>query len=185
MDIYFVSSNQYKQKEVRELLASDKYTIKSISPPIPIVELQSKFLEEIVNDKVLKAFDLIHRPVIVEHTSLYLKELNELPGGLTQIFWDSLEAEKFSDLYGNMNAVARTIVAFCDGKTIKTFDGEIKGIIANKPSGNRDFQWDCVFQPVGSNKTFSDMGEEKNRISMRRNALDKLKRYLEDYYVTL
>ena len=75
--------------------------------------------------------------------------------------------------------MAKTIVAFCDGKRIKLFEGEISGRIVSEPRGNRDFQWDCVFQPNGYNETFAEMGEKKNGISMRKIALEKLKKYLE------
>ena len=48
--------------------------------------------------------------------------------------------------------------------------------------GNRDFQWDCVFQPDTYDKTFAEMGEQKNTISMRKIALEKLRNYLEESY---
>ena len=69
---------------------------------------------------------------------------------------------------------------YCDGKQIKTFDGEINGRIVFPPRGNRDFQWDCVFQPEGHDQTFAEMGEKKNLISMRKIAIEKLKEYLEE-----
>jgi XTP/dITP diphosphohydrolase len=108
--------------------------------------------------------------------------LNGFPGGLTQVFWDTLEADRVSGLFGqgsNTGVIARTFVGYCDGKTIHQFSGEIRGKIAPEPRGNRDFQWDCVFIPDGHSATFAEMGELKNEISMRSVALKRLAAHLE------
>lgn len=82
-----------------------------------------------------------------------------------------------------INATAKTVVGFCDGREIRLFSGEIDGTIVNPPRGNRAFQWDCIFQPEGFNETFAEMGDRKKDISMRKKALEKLKVYLEAKYV--
>lgn len=182
MDIYFLSSNKYKIKEVKNILTINNVNIIPISKKIN--EIQSDNIEDIVIDKVIKAFHEIRRPIIVEQTGLLIKDFGNLPGGLTQIFWDALQADKFCKYFsnnGHSKCTAKTIIGFCDGKQIKTFEGKIQGVITHKPKGNRDFQWDCVFQPEGYTKTFSEMGiKEKNKISMRKIALDNLKKYLEE-----
>lgn len=176
--IYFLSSNKYKIKEVKNMLSSSK--IKVISVSMKIKEIQSEDMKEIVEDKVLKGFRKIGRPVMVEQTGLFINDFGDLPGGLTQIFWDSLQADKFSSFFSKATVTAKTIVAFCDGKQIKSFEGEVSGKIVSPPRGNRDFQWDCVFQPDGYYETFSEMGEKKNSISMRKIALEKFNKYLKE-----
>ncbi|MEK6845444.1 MAG: non-canonical purine NTP pyrophosphatase [Nanoarchaeota archaeon] len=48
------------------------------------------------------------------------------------------------------------------------------------PRGKTNFGWDPLFQPHGHTKTFAEMSaEEKNKFSMRRKALEKLKEFLE------
>lgn len=180
MTLYFLSSNKYKIQEVQSILNSDNINV--VSASFKINEIQKDNMKEIAEDKVLKAFKEIGRPIFVEQTGLLIKDFGNLPGGLTQIFWDSLGAEKFSKIFskiGSSEVTAKTVLAFCDGKEIHTFDGEIDGYIINPPRGNRDFQWDCVFKPVGYDKTFAELGFEKNEISMRRIALNKFKNYLE------
>jgi len=181
MNIYFLSSNKYKIAEVQSILNSETITVLSVTEKIN--EIQSNDMSEIAIDKALKAFMLIGRPIIVEQTGLLLKDLGGLPGGLTQVFWDSLEADNFGRSFSateTAQVVAKTVIAYCDGRQIKTFDGEIGGQIVFPPRGNRDFQWDCVFQPDGYEQTFAEMGEKKNTISMRKIAIEKLKEYLED-----
>ena len=75
---------------------------------------------------------------------------------------------------------AKTIIGYCDGRNLHYFEGAIDGNIPDKPSGKRDFQWDCAFIPKGTTETFSDMGDQKNKISMRRKALDSFYKFLSD-----
>lgn len=180
MKIRFLTANKFKIQEAQEILQS--HSIEVIAYSEKIEELQTTDTERMVKDKVLRAFKIIGRPVFVEHTGLYLEYLNELPGGLTQIFWDSLEADKFSELFGgttNPKASAKTIIGYCNGKVINYFYGEIKGKIAKEPKGSREFQWDCVFIPDGFNQTFAELGDQKNQISMRRRALDEFSDFLK------
>ena len=177
MTIRFVTHNDYKLKEVQKLL--DETTV--IAAKLKIDEIQTDDVEKLVKDKLLKAFREVGRPVFVEHTGLYIESLNSFPGGLTQEFWDKLEADRFSELLGNVEntkAIAKTTIGYCDGKKIHFFDGEVIGKIAPEPRGNRDFQWDCVFIPEGYTETFSELGEKKNEISMRKIAFEKFNTYL-------
>lgn len=179
--IYFLSSNQYKIKEVESILSADGIKVIPVSQKID--EIQNDDMQTIARDKALKAFKCIARPILVEQTGLLIDQFGNLPGGLTQIFWDSLQADKFSDFFsknGAAKVLAKTVLAYCDGKKIHVFEGEIEGNIVNPPRGDSAFQWDCVFEPLGYDKTFAEMGEEKNQISMRKVALEKLKKYLEE-----
>lgn len=181
MEVYFLSSNENKINEVKSILESDN--IKVVPVREKIKEIQSNDMEEIAIDKALRAFMSIGRPIIVEQTGLLLKDLSGLPGGLTQVFWDSLQADDFGKYFsstGTGQVTAKTVIAYCDGKQIKTFEGEIMGLIISPPRGSQEFQWDCVFQPDKYEQTFAEMGEKKNNISMRKIALEKLRNYLED-----
>lgn len=181
MKLYFLTKNDFKYNEAKVLLPK---SIELIKFSESIKEIQSENIDEIVNDKILKAFKKIYRPIFIEHTSLYLEGLNDFPGGLTQIFWDKLGADDFSKfitLTKSCKAKAKTIIGFCDGKRIHTFEGAIEGSIASSPQGNKDFQWDCVFIPNGYTETFAQLGPEKNKISMRKIAFDKFNNFLEDY----
>jgi XTP/dITP diphosphohydrolase len=179
MEIRFISGNEFKIEEAKEILQSSGITVVPVN--LKIEELQTRDTSKLVRNKVLKAFNEIGRPLFVEHTGLYLNYLNGFPGGLTQIFWDTLQADIFTELFmenKNSTATAKTVIGYCDGKQIHLFEGEVNGNISSEPRGNRDFQWDCVFIPEGYNQTFSELGKRKNEISMRRKALDEFKNYL-------
>lgn len=126
MEIRFVSGNQFKIDETIEIMKGSNVDI--IPFNIKIEELQTLDVKSLVKDKLMKAFSMIGRPLFVEHTGLYIKYLNNFPAGLTQIFWDSLEADKFAELIGKLpdsSVVAKTIIGYCDGKQIHYFEGEI------------------------------------------------------------
>lgn len=176
----FVSSNPHKIKEAEEILAPHGIVVVPFDRKI--TELQTNDADVLVRHKALAAFKMTGRPVFVEHTGLYLKDMSGLPGGLTQLFWDALEADRFCAKFGTSpdpRVEARTEVGYIDGRRIHRFSGSISGIITAEPRGPRDFQWDCVFQPDDFDKTFAEMGASKNDISMRRRALDALCQHLE------
>ena len=68
------------------------------SLPSKVEELQTEDSKRLVKDKAIKAFKQVGRPLFVEHTGLYIDYMNGLPGGLTQIFWDNLQADKFCEI---------------------------------------------------------------------------------------
>lgn len=180
MRLRFLSNNKYKIAEVRSILGTIGVDVVPVGKKIE--EIQTTDIEKLVRDKCVKAFRIIGRPLFVEHTGLFIEKMNHFPGGLTQIFWDTLDADRVSSLFGqgdDSRVLAKTRIGYCDGRRIHQFEGEISGRLSPQPQGNRDFQWDCVFVPDGSSQTFAEMGEDaKNAISMRRKALDVFAEYL-------
>lgn len=180
MKIRFLSGNAHKLAEVERILKPVGVNVVPVSKKIE--ELQTEDVDRLVRDKLTKAFGAIGRPLFVEHTGLYLEGLNGLPAGLTQIFWDRLEAERFAELVaglGNAAVTAKTVLGYCDGQEIHLFEGAIEGTVPKRPAGPPGFQWDCVFVPNGYDKTFAQMGPAKDAISMRRKALDKFAAHLK------
>ncbi|MFW6027904.1 MAG: non-canonical purine NTP pyrophosphatase [bacterium] len=179
--IRFVSRNTFKLREAAEILKIANVEV--IPLEITIEELQTQDTERLVKHKTMRAFQEVGRPLFVEHTGLYLDYLKGLPGGLTQIFWDTLEADNFAQLFGqnaDPTVIARTVIGYTDARRFFQFQGEVRGRIAAEPVGDREFQWDCVFVPEGSSKTFAEMGEAKHEISMRRKALDAFAAFLKE-----
>ena len=177
MRLRFLSSNVQKVAEVTAILGPAGIEIVPVERKLD--EIQTQDIEQLVRNKCIRAFRLIGRPVFVEHTALYIDALNGFPGGLTQLFWDTVGAERVATLFGHDGgrAVARTCIGYCDGCRIHHFEGEIEGAIADKPRGDRA-GWDCVFIPQGERKTFAEMRDRKNDISMRRRALDGFAAFL-------
>ncbi|WP_370194135.1 MULTISPECIES: non-canonical purine NTP pyrophosphatase [Aurantimonas] len=177
MLIRFLSGNKFKIAEAGNILKS--VGVDMLPVHFPIEELQSSDMEAIVRDKTLRAFHKLGQPVFVEQTGLFLEDLNGFPGGLTQVFWDTLQKERVSRYFGGSVVTAITRIGYCDGKRVLQFEGAVKGTISTEPRGDDSFQWDCIFIPDGYKQTFSELGLKKDEISMRKKALDSLAQHLK------
>jgi XTP/dITP diphosphohydrolase len=156
--ITYCTSSPYKIEELAIIEAecsftdgtriSDVFKIEPVS--LRIVEDLEIDLHKMVEAEVSKAYATIKVPCIVEHAGLLFIDDGDgsFPGGLTKPMWDSL-GEDFPLRTGSAgrSAVARAVVAYCDGRSIKTFQGETPGTIAPEVRGGRKFYWDSVFIP--------------------------------------
>ena len=177
MKINFVTSNINKLREIEAILG-----IKLNQIDIDIDEIQDVDVEKVVKHKAELAFEKIKEPVLVEDTGLYIIAWEGFPGALIKWVLKSMGLEKFCRALNDFDrsAFAKTCFAYFDGKKVLVFDGVVRGMIAEKPQGDTNFGWDPVFIPQGKSKTFAQMSsEEKNKISMRKKAVEKLKKFLE------
>lgn len=177
MALYFITGNSNKFEEAKAILGE----IEQLDFDLP--EVQEIDQKEIIKAKLLEALN--HQPgnFFVEDTSLYFDCLNGLPGPLVKWFLKTIGNEglfSLAEKLENNNAEARTIVGYAKSpEEIYFFEGSIKGKIV-KPRGENSFGWNPIFQPEGFTKTFAEISlEEKNKVSMRKEALMKLKEFLE------
>lgn len=69
-----------------------------------------------------------------------------------------------------------------NGSVIKSFSGEVTGILLEKKRGTNGFGYDPIFFFPPLEKTFAELSTiEKNRVSHRSEALRKLRDYLWDF----
>jgi inosine triphosphate pyrophosphatase len=181
MILYFVSGNKNKFEEVKAILA-DFAEIKMLDIDLPeIQELDSK---QIIAAKLSEALRHQESNVFIEDISLSMEALNGLPGPLIKWFLKTMGPEGLAHIaqkLGNNKAEAKIVLGFAKNKDeICFFEGAIKGIIV-EPRGESGFGWDKIFQPEGFAKTYGEMTpEEKNAVSMRKIALQKLKDFLKN-----
>ena len=176
---FFATGNEHKLKEVNEILG---HNLEQIS--VELFEPQAVDVAEIVREKAEDAFNKTGKIVLVEDTGLEFSAWNrQLPGALIKWFIDSVGNEgvlKMMDSETNRQAVAKTAVGFFDGKQAQVFMGEIKGTIPTAIRGDGGFGWDPIFIPDGYDKSFAEMtSDEKNDISMRRLAVENMKKGLK------
>ena len=70
-------------------------------------------------------------------------------------------------------------IALVKENQIQTFRGTTEGSITEEEKGKKDFGYDCIFYSKDLKKTFGEATEEeKNRVSHRRRAIEKLKEAL-------
>lgn len=178
IDIVYVTSSKFKSEENKVFLehcvlnngskVSDVFNFKIVKSKI--LEVLEVDLRIIVQAEVTNAYSLLKVPCIVEHAGLIFKDYKDksYPGGLTKPMWDTL-GDKFIEETNSANreAVAKAVIAYCDGKSVQTFVGETEGRLASSPQGCRDFYWDTVFIPDDPNnpentKTYAEIVEDTN-----------------------
>jgi inosine/xanthosine triphosphate pyrophosphatase family protein len=126
---------------------------------VPIKEVLEVDLATLVMAEVTKAYSEIRVPCIVEHAGLVFEEYVDAsyPGGLTKPMWNALGSRFVEETHSDgRRAIARAVVAFCDGMSVKTFVGETRGSISGIPRGSKPFYWDPVFVPDNPDGTAGD-----------------------------
>ena len=176
MDVTLITGNKGKAEYFEKLMG-----MKINHIDVDVEEIQSLDLEEIIKHKVMQAYNIVKKPVVVEDVSLEFKAFGRLPGTFIKFFLKELPMQEICDLLNNKSreATARCIIGYYDGKNIEMFKGELSGSIAISPKGERGYGWDKIFIPDGYNITRAEMNEEddkKTYLTMKR--LDLLKEFL-------
>lgn len=175
--IYVITGNKDKFFEISSILAD------VVQCSIDLVEIQSLDNHKIIKEKLKQARSFLpDDAILVEDTSLCFEALGGLPGPLIKMFRQALENDglvKMLENFENYKAEAKTLVGYYDGEGgYEYFEGSVRGTIV--PPRGDGFGWGPIFLPDGHTKTFGEMNiNEKNAISMRKIALEKLKEYLQ------
>ncbi len=174
--LYFITGNPNKFAEAQAILPQ----LEQLEIDLP--EIQELDPHKIIEAKLQAAFVHQAAEFIVEDTSLYFEGLNGLPGPLIKWFLQALGTEGLARLAlqsGNAKVVAKTIIGYAKNpEQIEFFEGSIEGTVC-LPRGTTTFGWDPIFLPNGYHHSFAEMSrEEKNTISMRRLAFEKLRTFL-------
>ena len=93
-------------------------------------------------------------------------------------------ARLLQELEGSKNRKAhfKTVIALMAQGKSELFTGIANGSIINEKRGDQGFGYDPIFVPNGAERTFAEMSlSEKNQISHRAKALEKLIYYLNQF----
>ncbi|KAA0206130.1 non-canonical purine NTP pyrophosphatase [Candidatus Uhrbacteria bacterium] len=174
--IYFITGNEKKFNEMKAILPE----IERLDIDLP--EIQEIDPHAIIRAKLEAACRHHDGEFIVEDTSVSMECLNGLPGPFIKWFLQTVGTRGLAELaakLGNDRAAVTIVIGYAKSAgDIQFFEGVANGRIV-PPRGERGFAWDPIFQPDGYDQTYAEMGpEEKNKISARRMAAEKLAEYL-------
>ena len=188
--LVFASNNAHKLSEIRAILG-DRIEIISLS----VLQCHAEIPE---TADTLEGNALIKARYVWEHYGLYcfaddtgleVEALGGAPGvysarfaGEHASFEDnvSLLLERLSGVAAPRRARFRTVIALIDEYGTHFFEGSVDGEITLERSGNHGFGYDPIFRPEGREETFAQLTEqEKNSMSHRGRAVQKLVRYLQ------
>lgn len=148
---------------------------------LDIEEIQSLDPKHVAGNKAAQAFALLNRPVLVEDVSFVIHALGTLPGPFIKWFEQELGHEGICRLADGTDraCTASVTYAFHDGTDIHFFEGDMRGRVADHPTGERSFGWASIFVPEGMEKTYAELSdEEQEPLAMRKKALKNLHEHL-------
>lgn len=182
-NIYFATSNLNKYKEAEKILGN--YGLKLYK--VNLIEIKDDSLRNIALTSLQFLTESFNEPVFVEDSGLFIKALNGFPGPIAGYVHKKLGNQKVLSLLkdkDDRSAYFKSVVAFkISSKGPITFEGKTNGKIIDKERGSKGFDYDPIFQPIGSDRTFGEMStEEKNDFSHRGKALKKLRVWLEEEF---
>ena len=149
---------------------------------ISLLEIQANSLEEVATFSLNECVrNTRYDGIFVEDAGLFIDSLNGFPGPYSAFILRTIGLNGVLDLMENKinrSAIFQSTIALRIKKQTKLFTGKIKGEISRRIS---DLGWgyDPIFIPEGYiMKTFGELGEEKNLISHRFLATQKLIQFL-------
>jgi non-canonical purine NTP pyrophosphatase, rdgB/HAM1 family len=184
MKLVFATHNKNKLKEVQSMLPADieLLTLDEIGCFEDIPET-SPTIEENALQKALYVKEKYGYDVFADDTGLEVEALDNAPGVYSARYAgeEKNNEANISLLLKNMEgkgerqARFKTVFALCMGEQHYSFEGIAQGEITQERRGEGGFGYDAVFLPKGEKLTFAQMTpQEKNNISHRGKALDKL-----------
>lgn len=192
--IVFSTHNENKLNEIKKIL-SDNFKILGLSDlnfDDEIIE-SGKTLAQNADIKASYINKLYNVDCFADDTGLEINSLNGEPGVYSARYAgdecsSEKNIEKVLNSLSNKNcrkAVFKTVICLVFSNEKYFFEGKVYGSISSKRMGKQGFGYDPIFVPNGFNKTFSQMSmDEKNKISHRAIAVEKLSKFLYSRFTT-
>ena len=197
MELIFATNNQHKLEEIR-LVLGDLFVLKGLTDLGSTEEIPEdhETLEENASQKAWYIYDKFGRTCFADDTGLEVDGLKGAPG-VYSARYSRIGHPTFPDMepaegnirklllelggFSNRDAQFRTVLALVLNGVEYQFEGVVKGVITEKPSGGKGFGYDPVFVPNGYDETFAEMDLSlKNSISHRGRAVQRLVEFLKE-----
>lgn len=193
--VIIATKNKGKAKEFEALFNEKGFAIKTLLdfPELDDVEETGTTFNENALLKAETIAEKLNTLVLADDSGLIVEALYGQPG----VYSARYAGEEKNDAKNNaklLNELAdtpsdkRQAAFHCSlalaepGKESLVIEGQIKGRIADVPRGTHGFGYDPLFYIPEKDKTMSELSqEEKNKISHRAVALQKLSKELDDW----
>lgn len=192
-EIIIATKNKGKIKEFQAMLGKDWYVLSLLDKPFDDIQETGNSFKENAILKAETVRDAWNCPVIADDSGLVVDALSGRPGIYSARYAgeekdDDANMDKvLSELEGvaEKERTARfvSVIAVATLEETYTFEGTCEGIIANAKRGDNGFGYDPIFYVPEKGKTMAELtSEEKNAISHRRRALEKMRAKWADIF---
>ena len=187
--ILIATKNEGKTKEFRQFFAQLGYKVENLNayPDLPDVAETGLTFEENARLKAETIAELTGKMVLADDSGLKVDVLGGMPGVWSARFSgpDATDASNNAKLLHELAMVFEpkdrsaqfhcTLVMAAPGTQSLVVEADWEGYIATAPQGENGFGYDPLFLVGESGKTSAELSlEEKNKISHRAKALEKL-----------
>jgi XTP/dITP diphosphohydrolase len=192
-NLVIATNNPHKFKEIQSILGNLPVPITSLSafPDVPVLEEKgSTYLENAVH-KARTVAQVTGHWALADDTGLEVDAIGGDPGLYSAryagegVSFDENKQKLLSVLEGipwdERGALFRCVMALVSpsGETFEA-EGTVSGYITEKEQGTGGFGYDGLFYLTELGKTLAELGpDDKNRVSHRARALEKLRKDLE------
>lgn len=191
VQLVFATNNRHKLEEVAAKINGQIHllTLEDIGCTEDIAETGTTF-EENASIKSRYVYDNYHLNCFGDDSGLIIDALNGEPGVYSARYagehgnHPANISKVLENLQGIENRSARfkTVISLIWDGNEHLFEGTVEGTIRYQTTGNGGFGYDPIFQPDGYTITFAEMTlEEKNKISHRAKAMEKLIAFLNQF----
>ena len=185
--IYFITGNKNKFQEVAEIFQSSNLLFDLKHRDIKTTEIQAESLKDVALYKLNSVKSEMDGSFFIEDAGFFVDiPLNGFPGVYSSHVLKTIGNEgilRLIDDFLSSKAHFLAIIAFYYKPLDKIicFDGIIEGRVSDTIRGQGGFGFDPIFIPtLIPNKTFAELTTtEKNKISHRGQALEKLIKFLK------
>ncbi|UCD92958.1 MAG: XTP/dITP diphosphatase [Methanobacteriota archaeon] len=180
--IRFVTLNEGKYREVSGMLEGAGFECEMLAIDYP--EIQCDTLEEVVKSSMAQLTGKIEGDFLIDDSGLFISSLGGFPGVYSSYVYQTIGLEGVLRLLQdveNRAAEFRCCFGLCfEGRNV-LFVGGVQGMITQEKRGEGGFGYDPIFVPAGAEKTFAEIPtEEKNKLSHRGKALEKVLEFLKE-----
>lgn len=189
------TNNAHKLREIRQILAG-RYEVKGLCDIGCHEEIPetADTLEGNALQKARYVYEHYGVDCFADDTGLEVEALGGQPGIYTARFGQMNGYGESHDSDANIRCLLdklkgaptrrarfRTAIVLMQGGDEHLFEGIVEGEILKRRRGTDGFGYDPIFAPLEAGVSFAQMGpEEKNRISHRGRAVQKLVEYLKN-----
>ena len=186
-ELIIASGNEEKIKETQEILEDFRVvSMQNKGVDIEVEEDQETFQKNAIKKAETIAKLLNGKKCIADDSGIEIKSLNGFPGVFTKRWFDGTDRQRNLKLIEKLKDFSKenrkirltTAIALSDGKNTICEIGTIDGFVAEEVRGENGFGFDEIFE-LENGKTLAELSqEEKNEISARKIALEKIRQKL-------
>ena len=189
------TSNKGKLREIRELLEPTGWAALSLAdltaPPAGVIETGRSYLENAVA-KAVSVASVTGLPTLADDSGLEVDALDGRPGVTSARYGGPLlsAAGRCAHLLRELEGVPRVrrrarfravVVLALPGGQRFVREGVLEGRISEVERGDNGFGYDPVFE-IQDGRTFAEIGEEKQQLSHRSQALRAMMKVLGELH---